>query len=107
MLDVNYNAGKNLAYYPEMLEIFVNEKEVQTHLFITTCLYICSLLYVIHRSKIPFIYLLLPFSIIFIYFLFTRLSYLNNNAKVFTFVQEITKIGVILTIIYVSTFYYK
>ena len=105
MIDGNYNAGQNLTHYPEMLEIFANEKEVQRYLFISTYLYICSLLYVINQTSLSLPILLFPFSIIFIYFLFTRISYLNNNAKVFAFVQEITKIASIVTIFYVSTFF--
>jgi hypothetical protein len=105
MLDENYIAGQNLTHYPEMLEIFVNDKEVQKYLFITTYLYLCSLLYVIDRSNITLNTLLFSFSIIFIYFLFTRIFHLNKNTKVFTFVQEVTKVISLLTIVYVSMFY--
>jgi hypothetical protein len=102
MLDGNYISGQNLSYYPEMLKVFPNEKTVQRFLFFTTTLYICSLLYVINRSKIPLYNLVFPFLIIFIYFLFARISFLSKNAKVFALVQEITKCSCLLAIFYIA-----
>jgi hypothetical protein len=95
ILDKNYIDGDSLEYYPEMLAICPIESYIRYYVTTMTCLYIGSLLYVIARSTVP--PLILPFSMVCIYFISIRSKQLIEK-NVFYTIQIITRFGLFFII---------
>jgi hypothetical protein len=98
----NYIAGSRICDYPEMLDIscFSKPSQIQLYFRTTTVLYIGSLLYVINRSNIPLIILIIPTNSIFFYFL---LLYRYRNHPLFYIIQNTNKTILFLFILFSYT----
>jgi hypothetical protein len=88
--DPEYIAGSRIADYPEMQCIFGKQnKLIQFYFGTNTVLYIGSLLYVIHRSNIPFIIFIIPTNSLSFYFYFI---YFYRIHPLFYIIQNVVKI---------------
>lgn len=93
----DYVAGDDINYYPEMEIILPNREYINNYFLVMTISYILALLFVIYRTSISFDYFVIPFFILFIYFLLIR-QILVVNKTFFNYFQEFTKYVLLITI---------
>jgi hypothetical protein len=105
ILDQQYIAGENITHYPEMLSLVSTETYIHYYFTTMTILYMFSLFYVIHRTNLPLYFFILPFIILFVYFLFIRNIYFERTSSHFKTIQEITKYSLLFTMGFILNYY--
>ena len=111
IMDSNYIAGNNITHYPEMSYIllhtlaFEDQNRIDFYFGIMTIAYILTLLFVIYRTNMSFYIFIIPFLVLFLYFLFIR-KFITNHSKYFILMQEITKCILFITISILLSFLY-
>jgi hypothetical protein len=104
MIDKQYIAGSDVAFYPEMECVLPTKKIINYYFGTMTFLYITILFFVISRTNIFSYVFIFVFSLLLNYFLFVR-NYISIKKQLyFPLLQEITKYTLFFTICFLLSY---